>query len=786
MESEARRLLNEYRQTRKELDALELPTEKSIEEEANRLEERLKASAISKVGFLGESQVGKSSVINAILGEVLLPNGGVGPLTAQATEIKYGSIPVCAVVYHDKEQLRQARRLVQSGVENGEEAEVRASVLDFTKAQIRLLFSENGKTGNIDETHCARLLDAILDEKDPPADDRTFLAQRTRDIRKLFGTSETISLEDQERSTFRAKLRERAAGWRAPLIKSLRITIDLPILQHVEITDLPGIGVVCDAGMNEAERYIAKDADGVVVVVRNNGATESLLSLFERSGIIERFLWQENSRAKPLQLSLVVTYADVVARTRRAELVQRLGPGHPDIPSAAAIFQEVAEQQVRFMRQQLRDALLASIERIVRVTSTVERADGRKESEDRMQQIEKYKLALEKLCRELRIVCVNAPDYLGFVTNYTDDNFIRDDKQATNIHILHESLQSLATFASEARRSSIAMSFGNLRAHLKEALDLAENTLGNVDFLNGKLIDKLERILRENVTPFNEKLQAETNAFDESIQAVVRSKVEDLVRIAERGAKSEVEELTAQAEDLHWRTLNAALVRGGIFSGTTASLDYPGDIAHIFAVLIAQNLSEKVISPTEGEYKKLCQRMSSAFECFCDDVLQTELAGPVRNAILSFRERAQRIESQRLDWTDDETLSLAENVRNNLYDVVRVPIALECQNAVDASLNHGTGTKQRIIATFRSGCREAISVASESLFGSINDELSVLFKKMRDSIFETYAPLSAAFRQLLKTMQETESERLQQRSREILERVKKLRARLLGVASLPA
>src|SRR5579862_2169586 len=50
------------------------------------------------VCFLGNSGVGKSTLINALTGggQAVVPSGGVGPLTAQALTVRYGTSPKIA------------------------------------------------------------------------------------------------------------------------------------------------------------------------------------------------------------------------------------------------------------------------------------------------------------------------------------------------------------------------------------------------------------------------------------------------------------------------------------------------------------------------------------------------------------------------------------------------------------------------------------------------------------------------------------------------------------------
>ena len=58
---------------------------------------------------MGNSGVGKSTLINALVAgkEILLPAGGVGPLTAQALTVRYSNKPRFEVHYHSPQKLRQ-------------------------------------------------------------------------------------------------------------------------------------------------------------------------------------------------------------------------------------------------------------------------------------------------------------------------------------------------------------------------------------------------------------------------------------------------------------------------------------------------------------------------------------------------------------------------------------------------------------------------------------------------------------------------------------------------------
>src|SRR5689334_12909363 len=74
----------------------------ALAKELNRWRELSKAPEEVVVCFLGTAGIGKSTLINALVSpeRSVLPSGGIGPLTAQATSVHHAERPFLRAKYH--------------------------------------------------------------------------------------------------------------------------------------------------------------------------------------------------------------------------------------------------------------------------------------------------------------------------------------------------------------------------------------------------------------------------------------------------------------------------------------------------------------------------------------------------------------------------------------------------------------------------------------------------------------------------------------------------------------
>ena len=337
--------------------------------------------------LLGTSGVGKSTLINALVAgkDVVLPSGGIGPLTAQALQVHYRSQPRLEVKYHGPEKLWRltfaleqvvkrelsnktgATKSTDLGKELPEDEkqelleqaagtdEHQRSRIDELKKQARLLVCGNqdaivGMDYVVDCLRTALGKERIWETEVKP-NDLERIEQIHSVLQWMQGEKDARIFQADNDTDFKKTLNEHASGFLAPLIKELRLGWNTPLLTHgIAIVDLPGVGIAQDVHQEHTARWIRERAQGVILVAESRGITEANLEMLRTTQFLNRLLFaNDDPDVDPVLLMIAIVKGDIQAEDRYAQNSTKKKREH---------FADVRDETVHHVKNQLRHQLL--------------------------------------------------------------------------------------------------------------------------------------------------------------------------------------------------------------------------------------------------------------------------------------------------------------------------------------------------------------------------------------------------------------------------------------------
>lgn len=795
LESRASRLLAFYdtegRSSLKELDAPELI---DIDAAADVLRRGLSMPSRIRVGFLGESQVGKSSIINALVGQRVLPSGGVGPLTAQATALSHSTVPSFHVRYHGRQRLNEFRfalqRYLQSlgettnahdavSEDEGEPAyeahvfdegpdaeeprgdDEKRRVGEYLVAQARLMLGLPPETPRSEVFGYVRAL-AAKDGADVALPNEPTLRERIAHIRRLLGTGEEVT-KAAAGNEFHKALRLRAAGWMSPLVAELHVSLDLPLLSDIHLVDLPGVGVIGDPAGKVAEEFVRHHADALVIVMRNNGLTEQVADLLERTGVISRLLWSAQDENPAVHVAIAVTRLDDVAKdTCRQRVLEAREQGTP-LPRREDVFRELSEPMAKTVKHQIAEALQTS-----------------RELDDLPPDLRTTReRVVRALCEQMTVLCVSAPDYLGILEGFEDDCFLRS-KDDTNIPRLSEQLTALAARARDHRAKILAETYESLVSTLSRVIQYQEQLRRPRKIAKSDADTRFRSAVELAAAPLKEDAKANREAFFAVLDEAMPRRLEDVSNKAAEHARKRLARLKQSGSKLSWQTLNAALVRSGTFRGAH-TVDYPGSLTRAFVDVIAGTWEPVVVKEVREAHRQLGEADVALIDTLVTRITELVRTDEVDAKLRDMRNQVREQGHVAVTWTEAQLEELSEDVRKKLMTVVSPPIEKACRAARAAGTNVGRKARDRILVVFEQGGREAIEKAREQTVLVLEEHLKRLRRSLAGVLKESYDPVTRALETIVEVQADALTKLDERRRQAQLEALSTLKTSLRAV-----
>jgi predicted GTPase len=672
------------------------------------------------VCFLGAAGVGKSTLLNALVGERenILPHGGVGSLTAQATIVRYADEADLCVEYFPAQTLRgillllekahadEAKRaIVSEDIEAGlsddvlrdiasalpaaggdPNVEVSSQKVEAYRQQVRLMIQGSP----LGELNMPYLLDGLRsalglqqrwDQSIEPAD-----ALRIARLRQCLSSPGTGKGERVIRQTevgpqeFLNELRDHASGFLAPIIRKLEVGWNAEILQGgLVLVDLPGIGVANDEYRSVTHDWINLRARAIVLVVNERGVGEPDAEMLRRTGFFNRLLHDsDDPTAPPVTLAVAVVRVDEAAS---ASWQNERAVNRQTARKWSQHFAESCQKAVVMVRHQVR----AELQKLVNSGGEDTRVDR--------------EALMARVLETLQVHPVSAPEYRAFLVADEEVRAHIAHQDESRIPALAGALRELANDHRRRCGERIRLALENFAEPIRTQLVL-DRAMWEQDVRAEQEARQLREDLDAFLQPRGRELESRQGAFREFLRNSVPEQIDARVGEATLSARADIAKYLGGI-DIHWSTLRAAVRRGGAYvSSASGHLDLPNELTIRFEEPIAVVWSKHILSAL----RRRTGELGDDYVKLVGEVVDwaREQDARVSPRVVVALQESLVADTKGLNTVGKEAVDeLKKKVRAQLYKRMEKRVREKCEAFVESKADAGVGVKNRILALLK-------------------------------------------------------------------------------------
>lgn len=756
------------------------------------------------VCFLGTAGVGKSTLINAVVAgrDVILPAGGVGPLTAEATLVRFSNERRFQVSYHPPDKFNKLlfaleraheKELQRQGKEvDSQASDVGALLSDEERQDAELTVSPPQEPAGGPHSQVPDLLAALARQAvhlirgdQYAAVDRGYTLDRLRDClgaARRWGTEATdedmpriLRIRDvlararsnegtfevnakQDESAFRGELQQHAAGHLAPLVRSIEVGWDTDLLRSgVVLIDLPGLGVANDEFRRVTAHWIRR-ARGVVLVVDRSGMSEASADLLRSSGFLNSLLHDSNDPENQ-NATLLVAVVKLDATADDARTSEKLiNPSN--VRPWAVHFEEACQRANVMIREQL------SLE-----LQKVAEQGGESTRDERA-------AVIRRVLEGMQVHPVVAPEYRKLLADDEDDRPRIKTAEQSRVPALARAFEALVEERNARIDARVEFLARNVSDRLRGVLELTQARGEHESTMQKEQADRVRKELEQFAAPLRLEVINKQGEFREFLRATIPLTIEARVEAAASNAKSDIRKYLKKFRDYHWGTLRAAVRRGGIYDGSRA-IDLPADLALLFEDPIAIVWSIYILA----ELRRRTAQIGTEYVSILGELVKwaRQQGDAVDHKVVEALHRELQAEMKGLAGVGREAIDeLRSLVKSELYEKLEKKVRQRCRQFVDSGGDRGTGVKTRMLEMLDEladlvveAARPAAQEVLTRRYRQVEEEIRAKFDKFRN-------PVDAAANELLGEPLTTEQKKNAEKQQRVARQAKDL------LKSLPA